>query len=41
MVRRCLNYSVIQLVDMVSTNYKKYNSQNDVNTNKTKYVQPK
>ena len=29
MICRCLSYNFIQLIDMVSTNYKKYNSYND------------
>ena len=48
MAKRCLSYNVIQLVHMINTNYKKYNSYNDV-TNldtkpgpeyRTKYVRP-
>jgi len=30
MVRRTLSYNVMQLVDVIHTNYKKYKSQNDL-----------
>lgn len=35
---RCLSYNFIQLVYIVSTNYKKYNSYNDLNNLDTKPI---
>jgi hypothetical protein len=37
MVKRCLSYNVIQLVDIINTNYKKYKSYNDLSILDTKH----
>ena len=41
MVRRNLSYNVIQLVDIIHTNYKKYKSHNDLNNLEMKSEKPK
>ena len=41
MVRRNLSYNVMQLVDIIHTNYKKYKSYNDLNDLEMKSEKPK
>lgn len=41
MVRRNLSYNVMQLVDIIHTNYKKYKSHNDLNDLEMKSEKPK
>ena len=41
MVRRNLSYNVMQVVDIIHTNYKKYKSHNDLNNLEMKSEKPK